>query len=54
VVVQLQRPRLEPLPHTDKASVVELLAELLLDAARDAASALSAGPALIEAEQEEA
>jgi hypothetical protein len=46
-------PEVTALDPPEEAIAVELLAELLLEAARDAAFVPSAAPALIELEQEE-
>jgi hypothetical protein len=54
VVVQLRTPGVEPLEPSEEANAIQLLADLLLEAVRPAAAVPSAGPALIEAEQEEA
>jgi hypothetical protein len=52
VVFQLSTPEFAPLGPNDEASAVELLADLLLKAIRDGAGIPSAGPALIEQEEE--
>jgi hypothetical protein len=54
MVLQLSPPELAPLELNEEASAIQLLADLLLEAARSAAAVPSAGPALIEPEQEEA
>jgi hypothetical protein len=53
VVLRVAAPRLSVLEGKEEAAVVELLAELLLEAVRAAALVPSAGPALIDADQEE-
>lgn len=53
MVVQLATPRVVGLSRSEEAAAVELLAELLLEAARDQALVSSGGPALIEGEEEE-
>jgi hypothetical protein len=53
LVVRVAAPRLTALKDKEEAAAVELLAELLLEAVRDATLVPSAGPALIDADQEE-
>jgi hypothetical protein len=53
VVFQLSPPELTVLDTSEEAAAVELLAELLLEAARGRAPVPSAGPALIDEAEEE-
>jgi hypothetical protein len=53
LVVRVAAPQLTPLEGSDAGAAIELLAELLLEAAREAALVPSAGPALIDDDQEE-
>jgi hypothetical protein len=48
LVVRVAAPQLTALQGGEAVAAIELLAELLLEAARDAALVPSAGPALIE------
>jgi hypothetical protein len=52
-VLDLTPPELAPLSPVAQASAIALLADLLLEAARDAALVPSAGPALIDDVEEE-
>jgi hypothetical protein len=52
-VVRVVAPQLRVLQGSEAGAAVELLAELLLEAARDAALVPSAGPALIDDVEEE-
>jgi hypothetical protein len=53
LVVRIAAPQLMPLEGSEVGAAIELLAELLLEAARDAALVPSAGPALIDDIEEE-